>query len=48
MNRSNYKEALTNPVFSVISDVSEELGVDSYVIDKALFESAKKKIEIHV
>ena len=51
MNRSNYKEALTNPAFSVISDVSEELGVDSYVIggfvrDVMLGKKAPKDIDI--
>lgn len=32
MTISNYKQALQNPIFSIISDCSESLGVDSYVI----------------
>ena len=32
MNTTNYKKAIQNPVFSIISQAAKELSVDSYVI----------------
>src|SRR5690606_7568180 len=47
----NYKEALSNPIFTVISNASAQLGIDSYVIggfvrDLLLERGSKKDIDI--
>ena len=32
MTKTNHKQALSNPIFSIISDAAEELGIECYVI----------------
>ena len=51
MAKTNYKEALNNKIFEVISQASAELGVDSYVIggfvrDLILQRNSNKDIDI--
>ncbi|MBF0695246.1 MAG: HD domain-containing protein [Flavobacterium sp.] len=51
MALKNYKEALSNPIFTVISNASAQLGIDSYVIggfvrDLLLERGSKKDIDI--
>lgn len=49
--KDNYKEALHNPIFEIVSKAAQEIGVESYVIggfvrDHILGRDAKKDIDI--
>ena len=50
-NNSNYIHALKNPIFEIISNASQEIGIESYVIggfvrDLMLKRDSKKDIDI--